>query len=101
MRTCVGTGLIKPQAQLLRFSVVKGCLTPDPHRRLPGRGVYCTPTLEIYQKSIANHKFKRKLKLTQALPSWPEIMAQLPPDHILQILDNSAATAHNAAIIDL
>ncbi len=83
LRTCMGTGQIKPQEELLRFSVVKGHLMPDPQRRLPGRGVYCTPRPEIYQKAIINQKFKRKLKLSNPLPSWAEILAQLPPEFIL------------------
>ncbi|NBV54089.1 MAG: DUF448 domain-containing protein, partial [Proteobacteria bacterium] len=38
LRTCIATHQKLPQNQLLRFVNVKGVPTPDPSRRLPGRG---------------------------------------------------------------
>lgn len=66
-----------PQAQVLRFVSVAGMLTPDPTRRLPGRGAYCTPTPEAYAAAVAKRGFTRRLKLNQPVPTWAEIKAQL------------------------
>lgn len=68
-----------PQAQVLRFVSVAGLLTPDPARRLPGRGAYCTPTPAAYAAAIAKRGFMRRLKLQHPAPTWPEIAAQLRP----------------------
>ena len=75
-RTCLGTGAVLPQAQLLRFVSVAGKLTPDPARRLPGRGAYCTPTPEAYAAAVAKRGFTRRLMLNQPVPPWGEIQAQ-------------------------
>ena len=65
-----------PQAQLLRFVSLAGKLTPDPARRLPGRGAYCNPTPEAYAAAVAKRGFTRRLKLNQLVPAWAEIAAQ-------------------------
>jgi uncharacterized protein len=68
---------VLPQAQLLRFVGVAGKLTPDPARRLPGRGAYCTPTPAAYAAAVAKRGFTRRLKLNQPVPAWADITAQL------------------------
>lgn len=41
VRTCRGCGRKGPQAELLRFVLVKGALIEDQQAMLAGRGIYC------------------------------------------------------------
>lgn len=43
VRTCVGCRSRAAQTELLRVAFVRGRITPDPRRRLPGRGAYLHP----------------------------------------------------------
>lgn len=44
VRTCIGCGAARPQAELYRLALAQGQVVPDPARRRPGRGGYvCGP----------------------------------------------------------
>jgi predicted RNA-binding protein YlxR (DUF448 family) len=59
-RTCAGCGRKAPQADLVRFGSVDGCLTVG--RTIPGRGVYTCPRLVCYERAVASRGFSRVLR---------------------------------------
>ena len=68
-RTCAGCGRKAPQAELLRFGVLGGSLTPG--RRLPGRGAYTCRRLSCFERALATRAFPRVLR--RALKIEPEL----------------------------
>lgn len=65
-RTCVATRKKLPADQLLRVVVdpeTRGRLIPDPHRRLPGRGAWLTPTLEAFEQAEKRRAWGRALRV--------------------------------------
>ncbi|MEX2102548.1 MAG: YlxR family protein [Gaiellaceae bacterium] len=69
IRTCIGCGRKAPQEELLRFAAVDGALTPDPERRLPGRGAYTCRRLACFERAASRRAFARTLRRTVAIPS--------------------------------
>ena len=63
-RTCVGCRARGPQDRLLRVVAVTGVLTPDPTRRLPGRGAYLHPRVECLALAERKRVFARALRLS-------------------------------------
>jgi N utilization substance protein A len=68
VRTCVGCGRKAPQSRLLRFVSSDGVLTPDPRRRLPGRGAYTCRVVACYEQAAQRHAFARTLRAEVAVP---------------------------------
>ncbi|MFC4945493.1 YlxR family protein [Pseudonocardia sp. GCM10023141] len=62
MRTCVGCRTRSPADGLLRVVVVHGVLTPDPRRRLPGRGAWLHPAPECLDRAERRSAFPRALR---------------------------------------
>jgi len=58
----VGCGRRAPQAELVRFAVVDGALTPG--RLLPGRGVYTCAQTACVERAIERRAFARTLRQT-------------------------------------
>ena len=68
-RTCVGTGQAMAQSRLLRLACSPdGGLVPDVAGKLPGRGVWVTPTREALAAAIKRRGFARGLKANVTVP---------------------------------
>ncbi|MBX3499621.1 MAG: RNA-binding protein [Alphaproteobacteria bacterium] len=60
LRTCLATGEVLPRERLMRFVVgPDGQVVPDLAGRLPGRGLWLTPTRAALEKAIARKAFAR------------------------------------------
>jgi uncharacterized protein len=62
IRTCVGCRQRDQQARLLRVALVEGCATPDPRRRLPGRGAYVHRRTECVDRAARAGNVARALR---------------------------------------
>ncbi|MGY1857412.1 YlxR family protein [Modestobacter sp. SYSU DS0290] len=71
VRTCVGCRRRAPVTELLRVVVRDGGLTPDPRRRLPGRGASVHPTGECLQAAVRRRAFPRALRSSVPLETGP------------------------------
>ncbi|MGE3664164.1 MAG: YlxR family protein [Pseudonocardia sp.] len=63
VRTCVGCRTRAPAGSLLRVVAVHGVLTPDPDRRLPGRGAWLHPERECLHRAERRSAFSRALRV--------------------------------------
>jgi predicted RNA-binding protein YlxR (DUF448 family) len=63
VRTCVGCRARSAATGLLRVVVVSGVLTPDPRRRLPGRGAWLHPDPECLLRAERRRAFPRALRV--------------------------------------
>jgi hypothetical protein len=63
MRTCVGCRARVPVSELLRLVVLDGSLTPDPTRRLPGRGAHLHPDPGCLDLALRRRAFPRAFRL--------------------------------------
>lgn len=60
LRTCLATGEVLPRERLMRFVVdPDGRIVPDIAGKLPGRGLWLTPTRAALEKAIARKAFAR------------------------------------------
>jgi uncharacterized protein len=71
VRTCVGCRRRAPVTELLRVVVRDGGLTPDPRRRLPGRGASLHPTAECLHTAVRRRAFQRALRCSTPLETGP------------------------------
>jgi uncharacterized protein len=71
VRTCVGCRTRAAQADLLRVVAVDGVLTPDPRRRLPGRGASVHPDPRCVDLAEKRRAFARALRLDGPLDVSP------------------------------
>src|SRR5581483_560683 len=63
VRTCVGCRSRSPATGLLRVVAVHGVLTPDPRRRLPGRGAWLHPDPECLSRALRRGAFPRAFRV--------------------------------------
>lgn len=63
VRTCVGCRRRSGTGDLLRVVAVDGALTPDPRRRLPGRGAWLHPVPECLHRAERRSAFPRALRV--------------------------------------
>ncbi|WP_325051364.1 MULTISPECIES: YlxR family protein [Pseudonocardia] len=63
VRTCVGCRTRVAACGLLRVAVVDGVLTPDPRRRLPGRGAWLHLDPECLDRAERRSAFPRALRV--------------------------------------
>ncbi|WP_297659458.1 YlxR family protein [Pseudonocardia sp.] len=63
VRTCVGCRTRSQAGGLLRVVAVDGVVTPDPRRRLPGRGAWLHPVLECLDRAERRSAFPRALRV--------------------------------------
>ncbi|WP_328701811.1 YlxR family protein [Aestuariimicrobium ganziense] len=59
IRTCIGCRRTAPQAELQRYVVVDGRATPDPSRRLPGRGSWLHDDPTCLDQALRRGAFSR------------------------------------------
>lgn len=63
LRTCLATGEVLPRERLMRFVVgPDGRIAPDLAGKLPGRGLWLTPTRAALERAIARKAFARGAK---------------------------------------
>lgn len=68
-RRCIATAETRPQAELLRFVVgPEGQIVPDVAGKLPGRGLWLTPTREALALAIKKNAFARAAKAPVTVP---------------------------------
>lgn len=68
-RKCIATGEVRPAAQLLRFVVSPdGELVPDLAGKLPGRGIWVTPSRAALAKAATKGLFARAAKAPVKAP---------------------------------
>ena len=86
---CGGAARRAPVTELLRVVVRDGVLTPDPRRRLPGRGASLHPTAECLHAAVRRRAFPRALRL----PGGGGAPLEAGPlrDHVLGSLLGGAA----------
>ncbi len=73
-RSCAGCGSKKPKAELVRFIVKEGALSPDPEKTGHGRGAYICPRRECLKEAYRKKgSFSRALKKQTALPDEDEL----------------------------
>ncbi|NMH92916.1 YlxR family protein [Pseudonocardia bannensis] len=78
VRTCIGCRSRAAAGGLLRVVVVDGVLTPDPRRRLPGRGAWLHPDLECLGRAERRSAFPRALRVRGPL-DVSEVRSHLQP----------------------
>jgi predicted RNA-binding protein YlxR (DUF448 family) len=71
VRTCVGCRERTLADGLLRVVAVAGELTPDPRRRLPGRGAWLHPDRECLSRAERRSAFPRALRVPGPLDTAP------------------------------
>ena len=63
-----------PRADLLRIAAVDGVATPDPQRRLPGRGANVHRDVHCLERAVRRRALQRSLRQpqlqTEALMAW-------------------------------
>ncbi|HTK65213.1 MAG TPA: YlxR family protein [Pseudonocardia sp.] len=79
VRTCVGCRSRSPAAGLLRVVAVHGVLTPDPRRRLPGRGAWLHPDPECLSRAMRRGAFPRALRVPGPLTD-EDVRRHLQPE---------------------
>jgi len=66
----VATGEVSTKSELLRFVIgPAGDLVPDLDQRLPGRGLYLTPTREAVAEAVKKRSFARVARRQIEVPS--------------------------------
>ncbi|MDO4928465.1 MAG: YlxR family protein [Corynebacterium sp.] len=68
-RTCIATRKSGTPATLLRVAIGEyrdgtAIIYPDPHRRMPGRGAWITPTVQAYEQAAARRAFQRAFRVS-------------------------------------
>ena len=79
VRRCVGCMESKPKAELVRFVVADGTVTPDPKAVLPGRGFYLDRSEECFRKALKRKAFQRILKRDFPAEEAEELLERIRP----------------------
>ena len=75
-RTCLATGEIKPEADLIRLALAPdGTLVPDIAAKLPGRGLWISPQRDLVETARRRGGFNRSAGRAVAVPE--DIAAQI------------------------
>jgi len=83
-RLCVGTRVVRPVGELIRFVVSPdGVLTPDLRRKLPGRGTWVTANRRALLDAVRKKAFGRSLKTSVEVP--PDLV-----DMVERLIERSA-----------
>ena len=70
LRTCIATAQTRPKHELLRFVLSPdGVVTFDVNGRLPGRGLWITPSAEAFAIATKKNLFSRAAKTQVRVPS--------------------------------
>lgn len=70
LRRCLVTGDVRPKAELLRFVVSPdGVVVPDVAERLPGRGLWLTPSRDIVTTASGKGLFAKAARTSAAAPA--------------------------------
>lgn len=94
LRRCVVTQTTRPRAALLRLAVSPdGVLTPDVAGRLPGRGIWITPSRAAIAEGIRRKAFQKAFRGAVKLP---EGFADLVEDLLLRRLLDTIGLARRA-----
>ncbi len=78
-RRCVATFVLRPKAELVRCVVSPdGVLVPDLETKLPGRGLYITPSREAIGQALKKRAFAKAAKRPVQVPDdWADRLAHL------------------------
>jgi hypothetical protein len=80
-RLCVVTRAVRPPEELIRFvAAPDGTVTPDLHRKLPGRGVWVTASRKAVTEAVRRKAFGRALKSAAVAP--PDLPAMVEGLHV-------------------
>ncbi len=101
-RTCLATGEIKPEADLIRLALAPdGTLVPDIAAKLPGRGLWITPQRDLVETARRRGGFNRSAGRAVAVPE--DIVAQIEArlaDRALSLLGLARRSGQLAAGFD-
>lgn len=68
-RRCIATGEVRPQSTLLRFVVAPdGTLVADLSGKLPGRGLWLTPSRAALERACARNLFAKAARAAVTVP---------------------------------
>lgn len=68
-RRCIVTGRIGPKEGLLRFVVSPdGAVVPDMDRRLPGRGIWLSPSRDVVNTAVTKRLFAKAARRAVTVP---------------------------------
>lgn len=70
LRRCLVTGAVRPKADLLRFvAAPDGVIVPDLREKLPGRGLWLTPSRDIVAAACTKGLFAKAARLSVVAPA--------------------------------
>ncbi|MCC7048451.1 MAG: DUF448 domain-containing protein [Alphaproteobacteria bacterium] len=94
LRRCIASGASSPRHALLRFVLAPGgALTPDVAGRLPGRGVWLTPSAASVEAAVKGRLFARAFRGPVTVPDG---LASLVEELLAQRLVDTLGLARRA-----
>ncbi len=95
VRTCLGCRSRDDATDLLRVVFKDGVLTPDPEKRLAGRGASLHPRRSCFDRAVKRRAFGRALRLDQT-----NLDAALVLSHLLAVIQERADDPTTRGVAD-
>ena len=101
-RRCIGSGTVQDKENLIRFVVGPDqVLVPDLAARLPGRGLYLTPSRAVFAQALKKKAFARAARGPVTVPEdLPDRMDRLLCEMAQQMLGMARRSGQAAAGYD-